>query len=134
MRGHLVSRTWQFDPPLYAPPKYRRACKYEAFVPDPLGRADFELPAELMGVVSDAERAIMRLNAVQRPMLAPLARLLLRTESIASSKVEGLQVGVRQLARSESSMETGGKVSHTVQEVLDNVAAMATRGRGAVRR
>lgn len=27
-----------------------------------------------------------------------MARLLLRTESIASSKVEGLQVGIRQLA------------------------------------
>jgi len=32
----------------------------------------------------------------------PLARLLLRTESIASSKVEGMQMDVRTLARAEA--------------------------------
>jgi Fic family protein len=76
------------------------------------------------GIVSDAEQAIMRLNARARPALGPLARLLLRTESIASSKVEGLHVGIRQLARAESRMETGGRTSRTVLEVLGNVDAM----------
>src|SRR6266702_2600962 len=36
MRGHYVGRTWQHDPSLYAPPRYRRACSYKAFVPDEL--------------------------------------------------------------------------------------------------
>lgn len=124
MRGRLVTRTWRSDPTLYAPARYRRACTYEAFVPDPLNPIEFDLPVELATVVSDAERAIAQLNRSGDIRLRPLARLLLRTESIASSKVEGLQVGIRQLARAEAKVETGGRVSRTVVEVLDNVSAM----------
>jgi Fic family protein len=124
MRGTLVRRTWAHDPTLYAPPKYRKACHYEAFIPAPLTGARFTLDAAVAGIVSDAEQAIMRLNARARPALGPLARLLLRTESIASSKVEGLHVGIRQLAQAESRMETGGRTSRTVLEVLGNVDAM----------
>jgi Fic family protein len=76
------------------------------------------------GVVSDAERAIMRLNIADSPACSPLARLLLRTESIASSRVEGLQVGIRELARGESKLQTGGGASPTVREVLGNIDAM----------
>jgi Fic family protein len=124
MRGTLVSKTWEWDPTLYAAPKYRRACKYSAFIPELLTGFDFNLPSSVAGVVSDAEQAIMTLNSAARPTLAPLARLLLRTESIASSKVEGMQVGIRQLARAESKMETGGKASSTVLEVIGNIDAM----------
>ena len=124
MRGTLVSRTWEYDPALYAPPKYRKACRYQAFVPDLLSGAGFDLASRVTGVVSDAEQAIMSLNAIAQPALAPLARLLLRTESIASSKVEGMQVGIRQLARAESRMETGGKTSPNILEVLGNIDAM----------
>ncbi len=124
MRGTHVPRTWEYDPTLYAPPRYRRACRYEAFLPSPVAGDEFSLPSRVFGVVSDAEQAIMSLNAVARPALGPLARLLLRTESIASSKVEGLQVGIRQLARAESRMETGGKASPTVLEVIGNIDAM----------
>ena len=77
-----------------------------------------------VGVVSDAENAIRELNASAQPALSPLARLLLRTESIASSKVEGLQVGVRELARAEVRIETGQTVGPTVLDVLANVDAM----------
>ena len=92
MRGTLVRRTWEYDPARYAPPRFRRACHYEAFIPDDLFGFDEPITADLAGVVSDAETAVHRLNAQARPALAPLARLLLRTESIASSKVEGMQV------------------------------------------
>jgi len=124
MRGTLATRTWESDPTLYAPPRYRKACRYEAFIPDSLTGFDFDLDSGVAGVVSDAEQAIMKLNASARPALAPLARLLLRTESIASSKVEGMQVGIRQLARAESRIETGGKASSTILEVLGNIDAM----------
>jgi Fic family protein len=124
MRGTLVSKTWEWDPTFYAAPKYRRACKYSAFIPELLTGFDFNLPSSVAGVVSGAEQAIMTLNSAARPTLAPLARLLLRTESIASSKVEGMQVGIRQLARAESKMETGRKASSTVLEVIGNIDAM----------
>jgi len=124
MRGRWVSGTWEWNPVLYAPARYRRACRYEAFIPEPLAGAEFALSSAVAGVVSDAEQAIMSLNTRAVPALAPLARLLLRTESIASSKVEGLQVGIRQLARAESRLEAGGKASPTVLEVLSNIDAM----------
>jgi len=124
MRGRFVTKTWEADPTLYAPPRYRRACRYEAFIPDPLIGFEFEMASGVAGVVSEAEQAVMTLNSGGRPALAPLARLLLRTESIASSKVEGMQVGIRQLARAESRMETGGKAPPTILEVLGNIDAM----------
>ncbi len=124
MRGTLVSKTWAWDPVLYAPPRYRKACRYKAFIPDPLTDQEFELASSVAGVVSDAEQAIMALNAGSQPALEPLARLLLRTESIASSKVEGMQVGIRQLARAESKIEAGGRASPTISEVLGNIDAM----------
>jgi Fic family protein len=74
--------------------------------------------------VSEAERYIHALNAEAHPALAPLARLLLRTESIASSKVEGLQLGVRELARAEARVETRGTASPIATEILANIDAM----------
>ena len=124
MRGRLVLETWQWDPTTHAPPRYRKACKYSAFVPDPLADSVFSLSSGTAATVAEAEKAIQVLNASPGSALAPMARLLLRTESIASSKIEGLQVGVRQLARSESKLETGGKASSTVREVLANIDAM----------
>jgi Fic family protein len=126
MPGRLSPKVWESNPTIDAPARYKRACAYEAFVPDELGSLALNLPAETAGHISEAEGAIRSLNAKAQPALAPLARLLLRTESIASSKVEGLQMGVRELARAEARMETGGKKSQTAIEILDNMAAMET--------
>src|SRR5215211_5851228 len=98
MRGTLVQRRWTYDPTLHAPARYRRACAYEAFVPDPIEGLELRIDGELAGLISDAESQIQSLNRASSPALAPLARLLLRTESIASSKVEGMQADARSLA------------------------------------
>jgi Fic family protein len=74
--------------------------------------------------VAAAEDAIRKLNAVAQPALAPLARLLLRTESIASSKVEGMQVDARTLARAEARAEVGQSVGRESAEIIRNVDAM----------
>jgi Fic family protein len=124
MRGKLVSRTWAHDPSLDAPPRYRKACTYEAFIPDHLDGIAVDLPGEVAGTVSEAEKAIARLNSQAGPTLAPLARLLLRTESIASSKVEGLQVGTRGLARAEAQDATGRRIGADAAEILANIDAM----------
>lgn len=124
MAGRHISLIWESDPTLHAPSRYRRACRYQAFIPDPIAGKGFALDAEIAGLASEAENAIRDLNAVARPALAPLARLLLRTESIASSKVEGMQLGVQELARSEARFETGGKAGPTALEILANIDAM----------
>jgi len=122
--GRLEKRTWHADPDVYAPARYRRPCGYEAFIPYPLNRLVVELPGELAGVVSDAEGAIAALNAEARPALQPLARLLLRTEAIASSKVEGMQMDVRSLARAEARHDLGTAIGSEAAEILANVDAM----------
>src|SRR2546423_5984584 len=124
MRGRHVKGVWTYDGSVYAPARYRKRCGYDAFLPDPVAGFNEALPADLAGVVSDAEAAVRALNDGARPALAPLARLLLRTESIASSKVEGLQVDARSLARAEAHAETGKTLGPTVEEVLANIDAM----------
>jgi Fic family protein len=124
MRGRTVAKTWQYDPALNAPPRYRRACQYDAFIPEPLVGDEFIFSGEIAGVVSEAEKAIAELNAQHEPALAPLARLLLRTESIASSKVEGLQVGTRNLARAEAFEATGRRLGSEAAQILSNIDSM----------
>jgi Fic family protein len=124
VRGRHIHQTWQADPTVYAPPRYRRACEYDAFIPEPVAGVDVVLPGDVAGVISDAEKAIADLNRVAGPELMPLARLLLRTESIASSKVEGMQLDARSLARAEANQETGRKVGSGAAEILANIDAM----------
>jgi Fic family protein len=124
MAGTRISLIWPSNPTLMAPTRHRRACSYEAFVPEKLTGQRFSIDATVAGLVSEAESAIRDLNTDATPTLAPLARLLLRTESIASSKVEGMQIGVRELARAESKAESGAKIGATAMEVLANIDAM----------
>ncbi len=119
-----MHRVWQSDPSLHAPARYNRACEYDAFVPLPLADLRLSLPGAIAAVVSDAEAAIAALNHAAGPELAPLARLLLRTESIASSKVEGMQVDASTLARAEANQETGRRIGPDAAEILANIDAM----------
>ena len=127
MGGRLIDRVWEANLERDTPARYRRACRYQAFVPDPLTRLGPRIELELAGLVADAEAQVQRLNELARPALLPLSRLLLRTESIASSKVEGLAVDAKALARAEAKLDTGeGRVSPTAIEVLSNIDAMET--------
>jgi Fic family protein len=133
MRGTLTRRTWAHDPALYAPASYRKACSYESFTPVPISSFAGSIGSDVTGVVYDAEAAIRQLNAYAQPALAPLARLLLRTESIASSRVEGMQVDARDLAKAEIRAEGGGKPGSTTAEILGNVDAMELAVESAAR-
>jgi Fic family protein len=124
MTGQLIPKIWQSNPTLYAPAKYKRACSYDAFIPNELTGMEFSLDASIAGLISEAEAAIRGLNQKGGNALDPLARLLLRTESIASSKVEGMQVGVRELARAEAKSDSGQPVGSTATDVLANIDAM----------
>lgn len=124
MPGHHVHRTWQYDPTLHAPVRYKRACGYDPFIPAVLMDLKLSIDASIAGTISQAEGAIRALNTDAGPALRPLARLLLRTESIASSKVEGLQIGVRELAKAEAKMGATRTVSSNAREIIANIDAM----------
>lgn len=124
MPGTLVTKTWEYNPVLDAPARYSRACRYEAFIPVELSALQVKLDAAILGAVSEAEQAIRDLNAVPANDLRAMGRLLLRSESIASSKIEGMQLDARELARAEATLDTRGRVSDTAREVIANIDAM----------
>ncbi len=77
--------------------------------------------------MADAERAVARLNAEATALAdtEALARILLRAESVASSRIEGLEIGARRLLRAEVVRSMRGPTSDvTATEVLGNIDAM----------
>lgn len=105
----------------------RRSCDYAAYLPDPLIGRRFVLEGDVAADVADAEAAIARLNAEATALVdtEALARILLRAESVASSRIEGLEIGARRLLHAEavrSMREPSSDV--TASEVLGNIDAM----------
>lgn len=97
---------------------------YSELNPTPLAKLTLRIGGDTTGLISDAEQAIHDLNASAHPALAPLARLLLRTESIASSKVESLHIGAGELARAEVRAGVGQKIGATALDLIANIDAM----------
>jgi Fic family protein len=107
----------------------RRSCDYEAYVPDVLAGRRIALDGDAAADVADAERAIVALDAsaVTLADTEALARILLRAECVASSRIEGLEVGARRLLRAEAAQELGEQSSDpTAIEVLGNINAMSS--------
>src|SRR5579862_5933346 len=105
----------------------RESCEYEAYRPDPLVGRKITLDGDVAADVTDAEAAIGRLNTEASSLAdtEALARLLLRAESVASSRIEGLEVGARKLLRAELAHELGERtLDVTAEEVLGNIDAM----------
>jgi len=100
----------------------RMPATYEAAITAPIAEAEFHLTTDLAAVAEDASHALMRADseAASRPFGVPLASVLLRTESAASSQIEHLTVAARQLAVAE----IGQAASPNAHLVADNVAAM----------
>ncbi len=118
-----VRDTWRGDPDAYGPRRHRKPCNYEAYVPDLLGEAMWDLPSDLAADIVDAERelAVFDSRVQEAHDLEQLARFLLRAEAVASSKIEGLEVSGRRLARHAAGHP--GRDA-TADAVLGNVAAM----------
>lgn len=63
-----------------------------------------------------------------------LSRLLLRAEAVASSRIEGLEIGARRLLRAEAAATVEGvSTDLTAMEVLANIDAMAVGVRAVSR-
>ena len=108
--------------------KDNRGCEYEAYVPDRLVGRSFVIDGDVAADIADAEAAITRLNVEATSLVdtESLARILLRAESVASSRIEGLEIGARRLLRAEAARDLGDDPSDvTAVEVLGNIDAMA---------
>jgi Fic family protein len=105
----------------------RRSCEYEAYVPDLLVGRSFGLDGDVAADVAEAEAAIARLNVEASALIdtEALARILLRAEAVASSRIEGLEIGARRLLRAEAVRGLDDAPSDvTAIEVLGNIDAM----------
>ncbi|MGH7765213.1 MAG: Fic family protein [Candidatus Dormibacteraceae bacterium] len=120
----------QWEPQLGAelPRRDRRGCQYEAYIPDPLMGRPITLDGTTAADVTDAEKAVIQFTREARTLLnsEALARLLLRAEAVASSKIEGLEIGSRRLLRAQAARGIGEEPADvTALEVLNNLDAMS---------
>ena len=125
--GRLEERRWKGDPAGLAR-RDRRPCLYSVYLPDPLADRRFVLDGDVAADVADAEAALVRLDANATALAGAdaFARLLLRAESVASSRIEGLEVGGRRLLRAEAARQLGeDHRDATALEVLGNIDAVS---------
>ncbi len=124
--SRLIRRHWTGNPDALSR-KGRLPCDYEAYGPDRLEGRGFVLDGDVAADVVDAETAITRLNTEASALAdtEALARLLLRAESVASSRIEGLEIGARRLLRAEVAHALGEPGSDVMAaEILGNIDAM----------
>src|SRR5258707_8024284 len=79
--------------------------------------------------IADAERAIPVFDAQASTLVdtEALARILLRAECVASSRIEGLEVGARRLLTAEAAIDLGEQPTDvTAAVVLGNIEAIAS--------
>jgi Fic family protein len=128
---------WQGEPDRAASRRQRLTARgpYQAAVPVEIAQRSVEIIAALQAEAEDAVREIARFDdevtaaADRRAQvegvetiteLAPLASVLLRTESASSSEIEGVTAGARALALAAVEAKTGPNA----QLVTANVVAM----------
>lgn len=106
------------------PRRDRRSGIYRRYVPDPLIGSPLLLPPDLDELVALAEQSVRRLAGDARD-LAGIARFLLRSEAIASSRIEGIAPAVQQVALAELGVrETVPDVSAQAQLVANNMTVL----------
>lgn len=123
--GHTEKRLWPADRGAYGGRKARRPGAYEVFIPDDISGRDFPLDGDAVAAVSEATRALQHLEA-SPPRIATLGALaqnLLRSESVASSRIEGVHLSHKRLARAAYQAARGQRDPRAA-EVLGNVEAM----------
>ncbi len=120
-RGRFETASWA--PDFEHSGRAGGAGRYRAFIPDPIGDFRPALSAATSALSERAGAAVRELNASTEDLLPleGLGRQLLRSEALASSAIEGLQISHRKLARAEIEGKAG---DFKAREVLGNARAM----------
>ena len=122
--GHYVKQTWPGNPVGQGRAE-RMPGRFEAFVPNPIQDHEPELTGSISRLLSDSDAAVRglnRLDPARANLIEPLARQLLRQESLASSRIEGLLISHKRI--SEAGYDPRGTADHRAREVLANIEAM----------
>ena len=105
----------------------RQPAGHRAFVPAPLPPAPaIRLKGELQGLLSDADRALGRLDGSIQTLPNPdlFVLMYVRKEAVLSSQIEGTQSSLQDLLAAEADLFGGHHEPRDVEEVVNYVAAM----------
>jgi Fic family protein len=120
--GRYVERLWDSNPAGQGR-RARQAGRYRAFVPGAVGDREFPIDGGASAALTEATKALERLQHVPSRVatLDAIAQNLLRSESVASSRIEDVLISHKRLARAS---HLQGRRDSRATEVLGNVDAM----------
>lgn len=119
-----ITLRWHPDRHVLGGRRARRSIAYTAYVPQEIAAFDPLISSSLAGAFAAAEGAAVDLERAAENSalnLETLARQLLRAESVASSRIEGLVISHRRLAKAPF---TGGEGDFAARSVLQNIQGM----------
>ncbi len=120
----LIEQIWEPDASYGRGRRNAKPFRYLAYVPDPVADWETSLPASVAAKIEEATKAAADLDASPGiDELEPVARVLLRAESVASSRIEGLRVSHRRL---EEAIVAPKAAKGMALAVVRNIEAMAT--------
>lgn len=107
------------------PRRAQRAGSYRRYVPDPVDGATLAVDGDLSRRVTRVERDLRALDGSDADGLSGIARFLLRSEAIASSRIEGIAPSPQQVALAElGQSESVRGVSEQAQLVANNMTVV----------
>lgn len=123
--GRHLDRIWEPNPAGQGR-RARRGGRYRAFVPDPIAERDFALGADAIAALSESTKAVERLQHTPTRLatLDAVALNLLRSESVASSRIEDVVISHKRLARAGHLDPGARRRDARAEAVLGNVEAM----------
>lgn len=101
----------------------------EVTIPARIAHLDLAIPGAIAEALDTAARAVASLDAAHGPILSALSGLLLRTESVASSKIENINASVDDYARAlhggraNASAVSMAAASHAMESLIAAVTA-----------
>lgn len=120
----LVEELWEPESEIITgiPKRARQPVRIRAYVPAPLAGLDLTLDARLVQAVSDAQEAVAAAQRyAESAGIETVAQQLLRSEAIASSQIEGIEVpSHRALAKAQA----GNQHRPSAQAALANIEAV----------
>jgi Fic family protein len=130
--GHHVERHWAGNPGAPGGRRARTSFTYEAWIPDPVAALNPPTTFEAAQAVAAAEVAVSRLNADAAVTgLEAVGPLLLRSEAIASSRIEGYELSQRNLAHALIDPRAARGTARTVAANVVTMEQAIALGAGA---
>jgi len=123
--GLYEERLWPANPGAYGRAG-RLGGRYRAFTPDPISGQSFLIDGEAGAFLNDAAKALAHLeqSPTRVATLGAVAQNLLRSESVASSRIEGVVISHKRLARTAQRGTGKRRGDNRAAAVLGNVEAM----------